>query len=95
MEVGDMNRTLFYALLTIAASALFQPFRAAASSPEESAPAFTELTDAEETAPDSGSSLTSAIVPEEPPTILLVAIGLVLTGVGRKLKKGQEYPKRQ
>jgi hypothetical protein len=83
-----MKRILFSALLAIATILFSQDIRADADHPLESEPAFMNSGSAEWSSPDEPIGSTTVIAPEEPPTILLVIIGLiVLGGIGGRSRK--------
>jgi MYXO-CTERM domain-containing protein len=83
-----MNRVLFPALLVIAAILLCQPIQVDGASLPCSESAFMGLGNAEGNMPGGGVESRTITFPEEPPTGLLLAIGLaMLAGLRRKWRK--------
>jgi hypothetical protein len=80
-----MNRTLFPALLVIAAVLFSQHVRADALSTPESESALVSSSKCERSEPDEAIGRIAVIDPEEPSTLFLLTIGiLLLVGIGQR-----------
>jgi hypothetical protein len=84
-----MKRILLFTLLAFAGIALFQ---AEAASRSEFEPAFMDSHTVKGRKADEGIDTTTVTIPQDPPTILLLAVGLMLlTGIGWR-SRGKSAP---
>jgi hypothetical protein len=78
----------FFAVLALATICFYQPVRTCAVSSPYSKSASTYSGNVKATLTDLCDESKSVVVPEEPPTIVLLTLGLgILAGIGVKLKK--------